>query len=201
MRNQIRQLQIQGLVRIAGHGLSAVAFSLSVVVNAGAVQDPQLSQQPKNQQTSPVKKSKQSARTLSASEISEVRELLDHLGYWGDLDAKGNDASLRHALIAFQKIEGRNRTGVLTLEEFEALRVAQEPQALETGYPHIEVDIHRQVVSLRQNGVGTGFIVCLRKASVKKAKNARSLSPPTCKTTPKWQRQPQRRRKQLALIM
>jgi hypothetical protein len=29
---------------------------------------------------SPVKKSKQSARTLSASEISEVRELLDQLG-------------------------------------------------------------------------------------------------------------------------
>ena len=146
MRNQIRQLQIQGLVRIAGRGLLAVAFSMSVVVNAGAVQDPQLSQQPKNQQTSPVKKSKQSARTLSASEISEVRELLDQLGYWVDLDAKGNDASLRHALIAFQKIEGRNRTGVLTLEELEALRVAQEPQALETGYPHIEVDIHRQVL-------------------------------------------------------
>ena len=146
MRNQIRQLQIQDLVRIAGHGLLAVAFSLSVVVNAGAVQDPQLSQQPKNQQTSPVKKSKQSARTLSASEISEVRELLDQLGYWVDLDAKGNDASLRHALIAFQKIEGRNRTGVLTLEELEALRVAQEPQALETGYPHIEVDLHRQVL-------------------------------------------------------
>jgi lipoprotein-anchoring transpeptidase ErfK/SrfK len=146
MRNQIRQLQIQGLVRIAGHGLLAVSFSLSVVVNAGAVQDPQLIQQPKNQQTSPVKKSKQSARTLSASEISEVRELLDQLGYWVDLDAKGNDASLRHALIAFQKIEGRNRTGVLTIEELEALRVAQEPQALETGYPHIEVDLHRQVL-------------------------------------------------------
>jgi lipoprotein-anchoring transpeptidase ErfK/SrfK len=146
MRNQIRQLQIQGLVRIAGHGLLAVAFSLSVVVNAGAVQDPQLSQQPKNQQTSPVKKSKQSALTLSASEISEVRELLDQLGYWVDLDAKGNDASLRHALIAFQKIEGRNRTGVLTPEELEALRVAHEPHALETGYPHIEIDLHRQVL-------------------------------------------------------
>ena len=84
-----------------------MAFSLSVVVNAGAMQDPQLSQQPKNQQTSPVKKSKQPARTLSDSEISEARELLDQLGYWVNLDAKGNDVSLRHALIAFQKIEGR----------------------------------------------------------------------------------------------
>jgi len=146
MGNQIRQLQIQGLVRIAGHGLLAVAISLSVVVNAGAVQDPQLSQQPKNQQTSPVKKSKQPARTLSEQEISEARELLDQLGYWINLDVIGNDVSLRHALIAFQKIESRERTGVLTIEELEALRVAQRPQALETGYPHIEIDLHRQVL-------------------------------------------------------
>jgi peptidoglycan hydrolase-like protein with peptidoglycan-binding domain len=93
-----------------------------------------------------VKKPKQTARTLSASEISEARELLDQLGYWVDLDAKRNDASLRHALIAFQKIEGRNRTGVLTREDLEALRVTQRPRALETGYPHIEVDLHRQVL-------------------------------------------------------
>jgi len=83
---------------------------------------------------------------LSASEISEARELLDQLGYWVVLDAKGNDASLRHALIAFQKIEDRNRTGVLTREELEALRVTQRPSTLETGYPHIEVDLHRQVL-------------------------------------------------------
>jgi L,D-transpeptidase catalytic domain len=146
MGNQIRQLQIQGLVRIAGHGLLAVAISLSVVVNAGAVQDPQLSQQPKNQQTSPIKKSKQPTRTLSVQEISEARELLDQLGYWINLDVMGNDVSLRHALIAFQKIESRERTGVLTIEELEALRVAQRPQALETGYPHIEIDLHRQVL-------------------------------------------------------
>ena len=143
MRNQIQQSPFHDLIRIAGRGLLAVAFTLLVVVDTGAAQT---GQQSKDRQSSPVKKSKQSARTLSASEISEVRELLDLLGYWVDLDAKGNDASLRHALIAFQKIEGRNRTGVLTLEELEALRVAQEPQALETGYPHIEVDIHRQVL-------------------------------------------------------
>src|SRR5262249_59802405 len=47
---------------------------------------------------------------------------------------------------AFQKVEGRNRTGVLTREELEALRVTQSPQTLETGYPHIEVDLRRQVL-------------------------------------------------------
>ena len=99
MGNQIRQQQIQGLVRIAGHGLLAVAISLSVVVNAGAVQDPQLSQQRKNQQTSPVKKTKQPVRILSDQETLEARELLDQLGYWVNLEASGNDVSLRHSLI------------------------------------------------------------------------------------------------------
>jgi cell wall hydrolase len=137
MRNQIQQLRIKGLTRIAGRGLLAVTLALSVIVNAGAVQ---------NQQTPPVNKTKRPARTVSEQEISEARELLDQLGYWVNLDVTGNDVSLRHALIAFQKIEGRERTGVLTLQELEALRVAQMPQVLETGYPHIEIDLHRQVL-------------------------------------------------------
>jgi len=143
MKNQIQQSPFHSLIRIAGRGFLAVAFALSFIVYAGAARH---GRQSSDQQSSPVKKSKKPARTLSASEISEVRELLDQLGYWVDLDAKGNDASLRHALIAFQKIEGRNRTGVLTREELEALRVTQMPGTLETGYPHIEVDLHRQVL-------------------------------------------------------
>jgi hypothetical protein len=93
-----------------------------------------------------VKKSRQQAQTLSDFEISEARELLNQLGYWINLDAEGNDVSLRHALIAFQKIEGRERTGVLTIKELEALRVAQAPQVLETGHTHIEIDLRRQVL-------------------------------------------------------
>jgi len=137
MRNQFQQLALLSLMRIVGRYLLTLALALSVIVSAGAAQD---------RQTSPAKKTKQPAQTLSGSEISEARELLDQLGYWVNLEATGNDASLRHALIAFQKIEGRERTGVLTTEELETLRVAQMPQALETSYPHIEVDLHRQVL-------------------------------------------------------
>jgi hypothetical protein len=126
--SQIRQLQVQGLIRITGRGLLALAVALFGVVNAGAVQD---------RQTSPVNKTKQSAQTLSQQEILEARELLDQLGYWVNLDVTGNDVSLRHALIAFQKIEGRERTGALNIEELEALRDAQRPQVLETDYTHI----------------------------------------------------------------
>lgn len=83
---------------------------------------------------------------MAEAEIRAARKLLDQLGYWLDLEATGLDVSLRHALIAFQKIEGRERTGVLTLEELDALRVAQSPQMLEPGYLHIEVDLDRQVL-------------------------------------------------------
>jgi N-acetylmuramoyl-L-alanine amidase len=145
MGNQIQQLPFYSLIRIAGRNFLAAAFALSVIVTvtAGAARH---GRQSDDQQSSPVKKSRQPARTLSASEMSEARELLNQLGYWVDPESKRNGVSLRHALIAFQKIEGRKRTGVLTREELEALRVAREPRSLETGYPHIEVDLHRQVL-------------------------------------------------------
>jgi lipoprotein-anchoring transpeptidase ErfK/SrfK len=146
MRNQNQQSQFHSMTRIAGRGLLVAPFALSVLVSAGSVQNPQPAQQSESQQTQQVKKTKRPARAMSEQEISEARGLLDQLGYWINVDVTGNDVSLRHALIAFQKIEGRDRTGVLTIEELEALRVAQIPQVLETGYPHIEIDLHRQVL-------------------------------------------------------
>ncbi|HZS07940.1 MAG TPA: L,D-transpeptidase [Blastocatellia bacterium] len=83
---------------------------------------------------------------MTAAEINEARELLGSLGYWVELDKPEPDASLNHALIAFQKIEGRPRTGKLTEDELEALRQAKRPMPLESGFPHIEVDLGRQVL-------------------------------------------------------
>src|SRR5262245_9161180 len=141
MRNQIPQPQVQELIRIAGRYLLTPAFALLVIMNVGmnvgAAQ---------NQQRSPARKMKQAARTLSDRDILEARALLDQLGYWVNLEGPRNDVSLRHALIAFQKIEGRGRTGVLTLEELDALRVARRPHTIETGYPHIEIDLISQVL-------------------------------------------------------
>ncbi len=84
----------------------------------------------------------------SASEIAEARELLRQLGYWVIPEAVRFDTSLRHALIAFQKIEGRKRTGILTAEELNAIRTAHQPTAMEAGVAHIEVDLQRQVLFL-----------------------------------------------------
>jgi len=83
---------------------------------------------------------------VSEAELKEARQLLDALGYWLNAEIDAPDASLRHALIAFQKIEGRPRTGVLTREELEILRHARRPEAHESEYAHIEVDLSRQIL-------------------------------------------------------
>ena len=79
-------------------------------------------------------------------EILEAEQLLSVLGYWtGPVDGV-LDGGSRHALIAFQKVEGRKRTGQLTFADLAALRTAVKPLARYTGYAHIEIDVERQVL-------------------------------------------------------
>ena len=87
-----------------------------------------------------------SHQEISFAERLEAEQRLSDLGYWtGPID--GNlDVGSRHALIAFQKVEGRQRTGRLTGDELQALRTASRPLPRHTGAAHIEVDIRRQVL-------------------------------------------------------
>lgn len=72
--------------------------------------------------------------------------MLSNLGYWGGpIDGRMDEAT-RHALIAFQKVEGRTPTGRLTRNELEALRAARRPEAREGGEAHIEIDLTRQIL-------------------------------------------------------
>lgn len=88
------------------------------------------------------------SQTVGTAEILEAEERLAALGYWtGPVDGKF-DAGSRHALIAFQKVEGRKRAGKLTIEELEALREAARPSPKYTGSAHVEVDLERQVLFL-----------------------------------------------------
>lgn len=78
--------------------------------------------------------------------IAEAQRRLTELGYWiAGTDGKWNEAS-RHGLIAFQKVEGRPRTGRFTVAELRALNAASRPSPRETGFAHIEVDLQRQVL-------------------------------------------------------
>jgi N-acetylmuramoyl-L-alanine amidase len=81
---------------------------------------------------------------------SEASERLSQMGYYRR-DVKSEDTAqtlerLRLALLAFQRVQGRNQTGTLDQTEVEALRTASAPVPRETGYSHVEVDLDRQVL-------------------------------------------------------
>ena len=77
----------------------------------------------------------------------EVETLLSRLGYWITKADGIPDASTHHAIMAFQKVEGRKRTGTLSAADLSALRLAQRPIPRYPKAPaHIEVDLKRQVL-------------------------------------------------------
>lgn len=83
---------------------------------------------------------------LTRAQMREAERRLADLGYWtGAVDGR-LDPATKAAVVAFQKYEGRPIMDGLTFEELEAIRAAQPPQARESGYAHIEVDIDRQVL-------------------------------------------------------
>jgi hypothetical protein len=90
--------------------------------------------------------SKPPAQELSSQERVEAEQRLWDFGYWaGPVDGRF-DSDSRHALIAFQKVERRPRTGKLTLDELNALRAARPPLPRHTRYAHVEIDLARQVL-------------------------------------------------------
>jgi hypothetical protein len=86
------------------------------------------------------------AQEVSKEEIVAAERRLSELGYWtGPVDGT-LDSGSRHALIAFQKVEGRQRTGKLTRAELQALLLAQRPLPKYSGSAHVEIDLSRQVL-------------------------------------------------------
>lgn len=99
---------------------------------------------------------------LTHADILEAEQLLAGLGYWtGPIDGVFDNAS-RHALTAFQKVEGRKRSGSLTRTELEALRSADRPEPRDNTFAHVEVDLARQVLMIvDENGMVTKVLpVC-----------------------------------------
>ena len=85
---------------------------------------------------------------LTRSEIIEAERRLSELGYWtGPVDGRLDEGTTA-ALIAFQKWQGREITGKLTLQELEAIRNGVAPNPRDLGYEHVEVDVDRQVLML-----------------------------------------------------
>jgi N-acetylmuramoyl-L-alanine amidase len=83
---------------------------------------------------------------LNTREIREAEQRLADLGYWtGKIDGKFDEVT-RHALIAFQKVTERPRTGRLTRSERAAVMRAERPAPRYDGPSHIEIDLVRQVL-------------------------------------------------------
>jgi len=80
--------------------------------------------------------------------MKQAEARLSEMGYGtGRVDGVV-DAITRNALIAFQKYEGREVTGKLRHEDFEAIMSADAPRVRDSGYSHVEVDLERQVLLL-----------------------------------------------------
>jgi hypothetical protein len=83
---------------------------------------------------------------LTRAQIKEAEQRLADLGYWtGAVDGRF-DSATRWALTAFQKYESRAITAKLSIDELEAIRASDAPRPRDSGYPHVEVDLDRQVL-------------------------------------------------------
>ena len=92
------------------------------------------------------------AAEKKAARNQEVEQILTSLGYWiTKVDGKYDD-STRQGVIAFQKVEGLKRTGVIDDKVVTALRLASRPSPKHQGPAHVEIDISRQVIFLVNDG-------------------------------------------------
>lgn len=97
--------------------------------------------------------------TDRAARIVFTETLLSNLGYWiTNVDAKSDD-STRQAIIAFQKVNGLKRTGVLDDKFMSALVAAGRPAAKHGGPAHVEIDISRQVIFLVDDNGGVTHVL------------------------------------------
>jgi N-acetylmuramoyl-L-alanine amidase len=108
------------------------------------------------------------AAVQNANQIAEAEEILGNLGYMTQ-NADGRlDFMSRHAIMAFQKVEGLKRTGVLTTSLIEKMREASTPAAKYDGPAHVEVDLTRQVLFMVGDDGKVNLIVPISSGSGQK---------------------------------
>ena len=108
--------------------------------------------------------------TLTKEEIKRAEKRLSELGYWAGPADGVWDAASRHALIAFQKVEGARPTGTLTRAEYNALTDSAQgiPKPRQTGGTHVEIDLARQVLYLVDAEGKVGNILPISSGSGKR---------------------------------
>jgi len=91
--------------------------------------------------------------------VADLEQRLADLKYMvGKVDGTF-DSNTRHGVIAFQKVEGLSRTGVVDGPTMERLATASTPAPKYSSPPnHLEVDIPRQTVYVVRGGVVTAIL-------------------------------------------
>jgi hypothetical protein len=97
------------------------------------------------------------ASALDRTELKRAEARLAEMGY----------GSGHIALAAFQKYEGRKATGQLNRDEFDAIMSSSAPQAKDSGYKHVEVDLDRQVLLLTDDSGAVAKIIPVSTGSEK----------------------------------
>jgi len=121
------------------------------------------------------------ANAVSAEIVNKAGQHLSEIGYWaGPVGDKATDRT-RYAVLAFQRVEGRNQTGKLDAGDVEALLQAKRPIPRESGYSHIEVDLQRQVLFVVDQNNGVTLVLPISSGSGKmysfEGKTSRAVTP------------------------
>src|ERR1051325_10012287 len=98
------------------------------------------------QHAAPQKK-KAATQVQDDPRYAEALQYLHSLGYWISKSTSPKNYANRQAIYAWQKVEGRKRTGVLKDDDYAAVMSSQRPTAHDDmNRYHVEVDLNRQVL-------------------------------------------------------
>ena len=116
-----------------------------------------------------------------AEVVNKAEQHLLEIGYWSG-PVRDTDAVRAHyAILAFQRVEGRNQTGKLNAADAQVAIAATRPIPRETGYSHIEVDLQRQVLFVVDQKIGVTLVLPVSSGSEKlytfEGKTSRAVTP------------------------
>src|SRR5262245_8059008 len=104
------------------------------------------------------------AAPVTAEVLNKAEQHLLAIGYWGPAANRAAERA-RSAILAFQRVEGRNQTGKLDAAGAQAALAATRPVPRETGYSHIEVDLQRQVLFVVDQKIGVTLVLPVSSGS------------------------------------
>ena len=86
------------------------------------------------------------AQVIKAPELLAARNLLRHLGYWVAADDGTFDITAKYALGAFQSVNRRKATGILTETDLKSLQSAKRLRFKPSDVFRVEIDTSKRIL-------------------------------------------------------